>query len=414
MARFDESEHPRWPAGAPDDRGGEFRPKSPTRDLATLSRSTLLKYVRDRGPAMPRGASDDQLRQAIRSFDSGGGEDWAQRVSTAVARKRAPAKAKSPVDLVGETVSKLRAAQSETEAIEILAGDPRLRASVLRQIADEIGIAVPDNMRAKTALQLYIAGRAPRTREPRDMIDPETAQAMLDRTGARDDVKHRGGHFERAEYWVDADPVLEEIAYEQWGGAAATPVGAAELDRMRAERQVGIILYRGVEDGGGGVTAGQIHDQMHQPGKIRLGNGIFGNGWYMATTRRHAESYGVTARYGLRADARTTTWEDLLVEYAQWEREQQQRLGRPVEWDDRREVAYESRHGTIYPPGDPVIAAFGSDLGRFAAARGYDAYRVKKGTSPGIGAPAGGNQWVILNRGALVADTETRTGKAKS
>jgi hypothetical protein len=383
-------------------------------------------------------------------------------------------------ELVTEIVQRLQAARSETEAIKILAGDLRLRASVLKKIAESMGIEIPEDMRAKSALQLHIAERAGRTvgepfnsrkhgpgtrvswgadgdvtvfgtvgrkgrftvidwdtgrqervrvgktyddikvvpvgsgHEPRDMVDHDTAKAVLDRTGARSDVKVNGGMYQRSEYWVDADPVLEEIVYDQWGGAPAAGVSADEFDRMRADRQIGLVLYRGVEDGNAGVTAEQVHQQMTRQGKTRLGNGIFGNGWYMATTRRHAEAYGLTARFGLRADARTTTWEELVEEYELWEREQKHRLGHSIEWGDRRESAYTSdKTGTTYPAGDPLIAAYGADLGRFAAARGYDAYRVKKGTSPGVGRPAAGNQWVILNRGALVADTETRTGKAK-
>lgn len=405
-------------------------------------------------------------------------ESWAQQVSGAIEAKR-PAKS-GDADLIAETIQKLQAARSETEGIKILASDPRLRASVLKKIAESMGIQIPEDMRAKSALQLHIAERARRTggepfnsrkhgpgtrvswsadggvtvfgtvgrkgqrtvidwdtgrqekvyagktyddirvvpvgssREPRDMLDRDTAEAILGRTGARSDVKVVSGMYQRSEYWVDADPVLEEIVYDQWGGVPAAAVGADEFDRMRADRQIGLVLYRGVEDGGAGVTAEQIHGEMTRQGKTRLGNGIFGNGWYMATTRRHAEAYGLTARYGLRADARTTTWEDLLVEYEQWEREQKRKLGHSIEWGDRREAAYTSdKTGTKYPAGDPLIAAYGGDLGRFAAARGYDAYRIKKGTSPGVGRPAAGNQWVVLNRGALIADTETRTGKTK-
>jgi hypothetical protein len=435
-------------------------------------------------PGTPARSTSDALDQqgipwrVLRPGETDGGQGWAQRVSGAIEAKR-PTKS-GDADLITETVEKLQAARSETEAIKLLAGDQRLRASVLKKVAEALGIEVPEDMRAKSALQLHIAERARQTageafnsrkhgpgtrvswgadggvtvygtvgrvgrftvidwdtgrqekvragknldeirvvpvgsgREPRDMLDRDTAKAVLDRTGARPDVQVRGGMYRSSHYWVDADPVLEEIAYDQWGGAPAAAVGADEFDRMRADRQIGLVLYRGVEDGNAGVTAEQIHAQMTRQGKTRLGNGIFGNGWYMATTRRHAEAYGLTARFGLRADARTTTWEDLLIEYEQWEREQKHRLGHSIEWGDRREAAYTSdKTGRSYPAGDPLIAAYGADLGRFAAARGYDAYRVKKGTSPGVGRPAAGNQWVILNRGALVADTETRSGKAK-
>lgn len=352
------------------------------------------------------------LRPGDAVVDSGGG-DWAQQASKAIERKRGP-EAKSQTDVPFNSRKHppgTRVVWRASDGVDAFGTVGRAgRFTVIDWDSgkrEKVRAGVNhDDIRVVT-------GAGP-VREPRDMIDDATARTMLSRTGARDDVKITAGHYERSEYWVDADPVLEEIVYDQWGGAPAAAVGADEFDRLRASREVGLILYRGVEDGNAGVTAEQIHAQMSRQGKTRLGNGIFGNGWYMATTRRHAETYGLTARFGLRSDARTTTWEELVAEYDEWERDQKHRLGHSIEWDDRREAAYTSdKTGHSYPAGDPVVAAFGADLGRFAAARGYDAYRIKKGTSPGVGRPAGGNQWVVLNRGALVFDTETRTGKAK-
>lgn len=98
MADWDEHEHPRHPAKAPDSKGGEFRPKGAkaVRDLATLSRSTLLKYARDRGLTLPRGMDDDAIRGMIRRFDSGAEPEWIKKAGEKLAAKKAPAK-KAPV-----------------------------------------------------------------------------------------------------------------------------------------------------------------------------------------------------------------------------------------------------------------------------------------------------------------------------
>jgi len=91
---WDESEHPRHPAKAPAGRGGEFRPKGAkaVRDLATLSRSTLLKYARERGLVVPRGHPDDSIRQMIRRFDSGTEPGWVEEAGKRIAAKKAPKK----------------------------------------------------------------------------------------------------------------------------------------------------------------------------------------------------------------------------------------------------------------------------------------------------------------------------------
>lgn len=101
MSRWDESEHPRWPAGSPGDVDGQFRPKGgAARDLATLSRSTLLKYARERGLVLPRGTDDDTIRQAIRRFDSGVEPEWIKRASDRITAKKAPAKKVEPAGTV--------------------------------------------------------------------------------------------------------------------------------------------------------------------------------------------------------------------------------------------------------------------------------------------------------------------------
>jgi hypothetical protein len=133
------------------------------------------------------------------------------------------------------------------------------------------------------------------------------------------------------------------------------------------------------------MTPAEIHRQLRS-GPLRVGIGTFGNGFYMAESRTHAKAYGdktpeSVGRYGLRSDAKVIRWPALLAEMDAYANEH-------PEMRDWRSV--ESR-------------AYG-DPGRFAMARGYDAIEIHKGERPGIGAEAAGNQWVILNRTALVSE----------
>lgn len=74
------------------------------------------------------------------------------------------AKAATPRQ-VTETARRLREeAKTESDAIRILAADQDLSSARLRQVAAEMGIEVPPDMRAKTSLQLHIAQSVARER----------------------------------------------------------------------------------------------------------------------------------------------------------------------------------------------------------------------------------------------------------
>ena len=116
--RFVESEHPRWPAGSPGDVDGQFRLKAGAkRDLAILSRSTLLKYARERGLVLPRGHPDDDIRAMIRRFDSGVEPEWIERAGKQIAAKKTAKKA-APKEVLSEVSpeDKKRAAELRRHA----------------------------------------------------------------------------------------------------------------------------------------------------------------------------------------------------------------------------------------------------------------------------------------------------------
>lgn len=190
--RWDESEHPRWPAGSPGDVDGQFRPKAGgKRDLATLSRSTLLKYARERGLVLPRGTDDDTIRQMIRRFDSGAEPEWVQRAGDKLAKK-APAKKAAPQKFdVAEVAGRVSNAKTERAVIELLASDPSLTAARLRKVAEYLGFEVPGDVRAKTSLQMLIAEREAEERKLPGGYEKVARRAPAKKAAARDSATQK-------------------------------------------------------------------------------------------------------------------------------------------------------------------------------------------------------------------------------
>lgn len=58
-----------------------------------------------------------------------------------------------------DVAAQLTAQSSEAEMIRLLSADARLTAANLKKVAEALTIVVPPDVRAKTALQLYIAER---------------------------------------------------------------------------------------------------------------------------------------------------------------------------------------------------------------------------------------------------------------
>jgi ADP-ribosyltransferase exoenzyme/putative peptidoglycan binding protein len=202
------------------------------------------------------------------------------------------------------------------------------------------------------------------------------------------DVRSAPGYNPRREEDSDiGDPAGERLAGEIGYAGPPQLADPASFDRMVNDGSIGQVLYRGVEEGNYKKTAGEIQREW-RVGRYHMGLGTFGNGSYMAVNRAHAKEYadgtpGSFGRFGLRKDARVVKWDDLIREHDDYHR------------------------GT--KDGDPERQLYG-DVGRFAMARGYDAISVPKGTHPGFGAPAGGDQYVVLNRTAVIAEVPRGTG----
>jgi hypothetical protein len=185
-------------------------------------------------------------------------------------------------------------------------------------------------------------------------------------------------------FWKESnegDLALIGLARRQDFDAHPTVVDDAEFDSTVASGGHKP-LYRGIV-GAEGKTASDIHREVRE-GTYRPGYGIFGNGYYMAPGRDKAESFsdgtpGSLGRYALNRDAKTITYDELLAEF-------RERFRSP-EWQTT-------------PTASQNILG---DFGRFAMARGYDAIHVPAGTKLIGGAQVQREEWVILNRGALIA-----------
>lgn len=234
--------------------------------------------------------------------------------------------------------------------------------------------------RAKTAL-------ADKPQGPDVVADTALAASLLDQVLAQPDVRTRWGTLEDD---TGGDPLLSALSRQQGFDVPMQRATREQFAQMRRDGQIGKVLYRGVQQGGGGVTAAQIMEQTRS-GPLRGGPGTFGNGLYLAAGRAHAGKYAdgspdSLGTFGLRKDARVVDYEQLSQEFDAWFH---QSFGPDADWQ-----VYEKR---------PEYAVYG-DIGRYAAARGYDVISVRKGQEPGFGQKAAGNQYVILNRGALIAE----------
>lgn len=152
-----------------------------------------------------------------------------------------------------------------------------------------------------------------------------------------------------------------------------------EFEKIRSEG--GIALFRGQ----GWVKAGGTG--QHQSARLLYGDRFAGGGHGVGTNMSNDafnaayyadDSPGATVGFLLRPAASVVSYPDLNAE---------------------RDAYLES-----LPPGRKFDAerAVYADLGRYAAARGYDAMVVRQGESPLL-KRAGREEWVVFNRTALVA-----------
>jgi len=180
---------------------------------------------------------------------------------------------------------------------------------------------------------------------------------------------HRGGGV-----GPHGDEALYHIAVTQGFDALPETLTAVEMDERI--RQGATELFRGIEHTRDGrLSAGEMHRQVRE-GPVFYGLGFAGNGIYAGNVRSTAAEYGFTGRYALRPDAR-------VVDFRELQEEQEQYLA---------SVGRDTVLGRVY-----------ADAGRYAAARGYDAIRWRRGDESG---QPGKHEYIVLNRGTLLADAE--------
>jgi hypothetical protein len=140
--------------------------------------------------------------------------------------KKAPAKKAAPkVDtLTDDTVERLEGT-SESEAIALLAGDQRLTSAKLRKVAEALGIDVPEDMRAKSSIQLHIAEHV-----GRETGAPKSAR---DRQSAIDSAKRYGDLAAELDELVDSDATPRAIEARLDAFGRRHPELAAELAPIR-------------------------------------------------------------------------------------------------------------------------------------------------------------------------------------
>jgi hypothetical protein len=167
---------------------------------------------------------------------------------------------------------------------------------------------------------------------------------------------------------------LHHIAAAQGFEGPAVAVSAKEMSA--GVRRGDVEMFRGVEPSAdGSKSASDIHEQF-RTGEAYHGLGFSGNGMYMSNSRAEASTYGQVGRYALHREAKVVDFRDLQAE-------QQSFLS---------SVGRDSITGRVF-----------SDPGRYAAARGYDAIRWRRGEESGKRSGEE-DEFIVLNRTALLAE----------
>lgn len=194
---------------------------------------------------------------------------------------------------------------------------------------------------------------------------------------------------------------MSVIAERQGFDAHPEVVSREEMDRL--VKRGGPVMLRGVhgtEDGA--KTAAEIHEDMRS-GPAQFGHGVYGNGYYFAPPGGQgfagAEGFadgtpGSLARATLRPGAKVVKYRELRREHDEYFESQG--------FEAHVAGGLERLPTGGYGPSAPrnlQDAAF-SDLGRFAAAKGYDVVAMDDSKAGGY-IP---KQWLVLNRSALVVE----------
>lgn len=195
----------------------------------------------------------------------------------------------------------------------------------------------------------------------RDLIaTPEQAEALAQRVWDAADQTQFGPH---------GDEVLYNIVKEQGFDAPVEVVPKGQMEAVQAEHKG---LFRGVAESRTGQSPEEIYASM-ATGEAYQGRGVAGNGMYLTTRASEAGEYGTVRAFALHRDAKSVDHDTMHAEQKAF-----------LSQLDRGSLAY---------------AVF-SDRGRFAAAKGYDAYEWEFGELDGSTT----GRAVVLNRGALLME----------
>jgi hypothetical protein len=190
------------------------------------------------------------------------------------------------------------------------------------------------------------------------------------------------------------DTALSAIAQRQGFDGPPQVVSRAEMDQLIASGRPE--LLRGVQaPKDGSKTAEQIQEEMRS-GDAQFGTGVFGNGYYFAPPG--GQGFASAERFGSGPDgamARATLRPDAkVVGYAQVRAEHEAYFATLGHKPTRASLLH--KNPTPRSNEDAVFA----DLGRFAAAKGYDAIEMGDTEATGYISP----QMLVVNRTALIVE----------
>lgn len=219
----------------------------------------------------------------------------------------------------------------------------------------------------------------------------------------------------RQNYPLDADHVLKAISVDQGFAGKPAVVSKTQMDKLVADGDV-IEIHRGMNSYGnpGGE---KVFVEQYRSGDLFAGTGIYGNGTYTSPHRSVAMQYANNSesgmiRLGLRKDAKIGSYSTLKAEMAKDVTRRRNQINAQIRklntqfntltasrsytaqaaiWDQitalKKITQTLTKNNTYHP-------SLG-DVGRYAATKGYDAYRVDDGSADHI---------VILNRTATYAE----------
>jgi hypothetical protein len=202
----------------------------------------------------------------------------------------------------------------------------------------------------------------------------------------------------RERYGSSRDPALSAIAAEQGFDGPPQVVSRQEMDRLvRGSPEI----IRGVHSTDD-KTAAEIHEEMRS-GDAQFGRGVYGNGYYFAPPGGSgfagAENFGdgtpgAIARATLSKDAKVVGYRQIHQEHDAYFASLGHEPYRPGGFEESPTGGW--RESTPKSTEDLVF----SDLGRFAAARGYDAIKMDDSKKGGYISP----QYLVVNRTALIVE----------